>query len=163
MTFQIVLGLGLALAAASPIAAQIPQNPQQILAGLYKADTKGHGGPVFDNEPPQTMQQVFSGRFNRAWNAAMRHNHDYPVIDADPFTGDQAEAPPKVLQINVEAASATTMVLVATIAGASAPPRPRNIRFSFILEDGQWHIDEIEYPGTQGPRPKLRAYLESVK
>ena len=72
---------GLAFAADS-----VPIDSVKALAAL---DNNGGWRPIFDNTPTALMRRYFSPAFNQAWAAAMKHNKDFPVFDADPLTGEQ--------------------------------------------------------------------------
>src|ERR1700677_1364536 len=63
--------------------------PIESVRALAALDNHGGWGPIFDNTPTPLTRRYVSPAFNQAWAAAMKHNKDFPVFDADPLTGEQ--------------------------------------------------------------------------
>ena len=79
--------LVLTMLSGPPFAADpVPIASVKALAAL---DNNGGRRPIFDDTPTSLMRRYFSPPFNQAWTAAMKHNKEFPVFDADPLTGEQ--------------------------------------------------------------------------
>ena len=93
--------LMLAMLACPALAADsVPTESVKALAAL---DNNGGWRPIFDNTPTPLMRRYFSPAFNQAWAAAMKHNKDFPVFDADPLTGQQNGGGIKSVSATMEA------------------------------------------------------------
>jgi hypothetical protein len=96
------------------------------------------------------MRRYFSPAFNQAWAAAMKHNKDFPVFDADPLTGEQNGGGIKSVSAKMEAPNrvAPTMTL--------HDGSERSVMFLMLhLAAGEWFINDIIYPHQKSLRVVL--------
>ena len=85
--WKVLCLLSLTLVSDQAMAADsVPIKSVKALAAL---DNNGGWPPIFDNTPTVLMRRYFSPTLNQAWAAAMKHNKEFPVFDADPLTGVQ--------------------------------------------------------------------------
>jgi hypothetical protein len=133
---------GLAFAADS-----VPIESVKALAAL---DNNGGWRPIFDNTPTPLMRRYFSPAFNQAWAAAMKHNKDFPVFDADPLTGEQNGGGIKSVSAKMEAPNRVAAKM--TLHDGSE----RSVEFLMIHSAaGEWFINDIIYPHQKSLRVVL--------
>ena len=133
---------GLAFAAES-----VPIESVKALAAL---DNNGGWRPIFDNTPTPLMRRYFAPAFNQAWAAAMKHNKDFPVFDADPLTGEQNGGGIKSVSANLEAPNRVAAKM--TLHDGSE----RSVEFLMIHSAaGEWFINDIIYPHQNSLRVVL--------
>jgi hypothetical protein len=133
---------GLAFAAES-----VPIESVKALAAL---DNNGGWRPIFDNTPTPLMRRYFAPAFNQAWAAAMKHNKDFPVFDADPLTGEQNGGGIKSVSATMEAPNRVSAKM--TLHDGSE----RLVEFLMIHSAaGEWFINDIIYPHQKSLRVVL--------
>ena len=127
--------------------------PIESVKALAALDNNGGWRPIFDNMPTPLMRRYFSPAFNQAWVAAMKHNKDFPVFDADPLTGEQNGGGIKSVSAAMEAPNrvAAKMKL--------HDGSERSVEFLMIYSAaGEWFINDIIYPHKKS----LRVVLDEV-
>ena len=126
------------------------------VVAVIKLD-KGDWAPVFAEKPTALMKLYFTEGFNASWVAAMRHNHDEPVLDGDPVTGAQSVTAVKLQSTKVgqsgDATTVTAQVLISQ--EGEKKPQPETIVFTMKREAGAYRIDDISVPD----QPSLRGYF----
>jgi hypothetical protein len=140
--------LTLALISDQALAADtVPIESVKALAAL---DTNGGWPPIFDNTPTLLMHRYFSPPFNQAWAAAMKHNKEFPVFDADPLTGVQNGGGIKSVSAKMEAPNrvAATMML------NDGSKRSVVFMMTHSARD-EWFINDILYPNQKSLRVAL--------
>ena len=124
--------------------------PIESVKALAALDNNGGWRPIFDNTPTLLMRRYFSPAFNQAWAAAMKHNKDFPVFDADPLTGEQNGGGIKSVSAKMEAPNrvAATMTL--------KDGSERSVVFLMLHSAaGEWFINDIIYPHQKSLRVVL--------
>jgi hypothetical protein len=113
---------------------------------LAALDNNGGWRPIFDNTPTPLMRRYFSPTFNQAWAAAMKHNKDFPVFDADPLTGEQNGG--GIKSVSAPNRVAATMTL--------HDGSERSVVFLMLHSAaGEWFINDIIYPHQKSLRVVL--------
>ena len=124
--------------------------PIESVKALAALDNNGGWPPIFDNTPTVLMRRYFSPTLNQAWAAAMKHNKDFPVFDADPLTGVQNGGGIKSVSAKMEAPNrvAATMTL--------NDGSKRSVVFMMLHSAaGEWFINDIVYPNQKSLRVVL--------
>jgi hypothetical protein len=127
--------------------------PIESVTALAALDNNGGWPPIFDNTPTVLMRRYFSPPFNQAWAAAMKHNKEFPVFDADPLTGVQNGGGIKSVSAKMEEPNrvAATMTL--------NDGSKRWVVFMMLHSAaGEWFINDIVYPNQKS----LRLVLEDA-
>ena len=115
--------------------------PIEFVKALAALDNNGGWRPIFDNTPTPLMRRYFSPAFNQAWAAAMKHNKDFPVFDADPLTGEQNGGGIKSVSAKMETPNRVAAKM--TLHEGSE----RSVEFLMIHSAaGEWFINDIIYP-----------------
>jgi hypothetical protein len=115
--------------------------PIASVKALAALDNNGGWRPIFDNTPTALMHRYFSPPFNQAWTAAMKHNKEFPVFDADPLTGEQNAGGIKSVSAKMDGPNrvAATMTL--------NDGSERSVVFLMLHSAaGEWFINDIIYP-----------------
>jgi Protein of unknown function (DUF3828) len=158
--------------AVSPAALAAPpstNDPVAIVNAIYAraAKGKGDGGGAFIIENKAAKARYLSKALVALWAKADAHTPkgDVGPVDFDPVTNSQ-EPDVKSFKVAAEKLETDTAVIAVAIAGRSAPrtkPADNTIRYSFVLDNGQWKIDDIS--GARDGEPwSIRAMLtESLK
>jgi hypothetical protein len=122
----------------------------ESVKALSALDTNGGWPPIFDNTPTPLMHRYFSPPFNQAWAAAMKHNKEFPVFDADPLTGVQNGGGIKSVSAKMEAPNrvAATMML------NDGSKRSVVFMMTHSARD-EWFINDILYPNQKSLRVAL--------
>jgi hypothetical protein len=127
--------------------------PIESVKALTALDNNGGWPPIFDNTPTVLMRRYFSPPFNQAWAAAMKHNKEFPVFDADPLTGVQNGGGIKSVSAKMEAPNRVTATM--TLNDGSK----RSVVFMMLRTSaGEWFINDIVYPNQKS----LRVVLEDA-
>jgi hypothetical protein len=127
--------------------------PIESVKALAALDNNGGWPPIFDNTPTVLMRRYFSPPFNQAWAAAMKHNKEFPVFDADPLTGVQSGRGIKSVSAKMEAPNRVTATM--TLNDGSN----RSVVFIMLRTSaGEWFINDIVYPNQKS----LRVVLEDA-
>ena len=146
--WKVLYLLSLTLVSDQAVAADsVPIETVNALAAL---DSNGGWPPIFDNTPTLLMHRYFSPPFNQAWAAAMKHNKEFPVFDADPLTGVQNSGGIKSVSAKMEAPNrvAATMTL--------NDGSKRSVVFMMLHSAaGEWFINDIVYPNQKSLRVVL--------
>src|SRR3984957_9967258 len=124
--------------------------PIESVNALAALDNNGGWRPIFDNTPTPLMRRYFSPPFNQAWTAAMKHNKDFPVFDADPLTGEQNGGGIKSVSAKMDGPSrvAATMTL--------NDGSERSVVFLMLHSAAdEWFINDIIYPHQKSLRVVL--------
>jgi hypothetical protein len=124
--------------------------PIESVKALAALDNNGGWPPIFDNTPTVLMRRYFSPTLNQAWAAAMKHNKEFPVFDADPLTGVQNGGGIKSVSAKMEAPNrvAATMTL--------NDGSKRSVVFMMLHSAaGEWFINDIVYPNQKSLRVVL--------
>jgi hypothetical protein len=122
----------------------------ESVKALSALDTNGGWPPIFDNTPTPLMHRYFSPPFNQAWAAAMKHNKEFPVFDADPLTGMQNGDGIKSVSAKMDGPNrvAATMTL--------KDGSERSVEFLMLRSAaGEWFINDIIYPHQKSLRAVL--------
>jgi hypothetical protein len=127
--------------------------PIESVKALAALDNNGGWPPIFDNTPTVLMRRYFSPPFNQAWAAAMKHNKEFPVFDADPLTGVQNGGGIKSVSAKMEEPNrvAATMTL-------NDGSKRRVVFMMLHSAAGEWFINDIVYPNQKS----LRLVLEDA-
>jgi hypothetical protein len=140
--------LTLALISDQALAADtVPIESVKALAAL---DTNGGWPPIFDNTPTLLMHRYFSPPFNQAWAAAMKHNKEFPVFDADPLTGVQNGGGIKSVSAKMEDPNR----VAATMTLNDGSKRSVVFMMTHSARD-EWFINDILYPNQKSLRVAL--------
>jgi hypothetical protein len=124
--------------------------PIESVKALAALDNNGGWRPIFDNTPTPLMRRYFSPPFNQAWTAAMKHNKDFPVFDADPLTGEQNGGGIKSVSAKMDGPS--RVVAKMTLNDGSE----RSVVFLMLHSAaGEWFINDIIYPHQNSLRVVL--------
>ena len=124
--------------------------PIKSVKALALLDNNGSWRPIFDNTPTPLMRRYFSPAFNQAWAAAMKHNKDFPVFDADPLTGEQNGGGIKSVSATMEAPNRVAAKM--TLHDGSE----RSVEFLMIHSAaGEWFINDVIYPHQKSLRVVL--------
>jgi hypothetical protein len=124
--------------------------PVESVKALAALDNNGGWRPIFDNTPTPLMRRYFSPTFNQAWAAAMKHNKDFPVFDADPLTGEQNGGGIKSVSAKMEAPNRVDATM--TLHDGSE----RSVVFLMLHSAaGEWFINDIIYPHQKSLRVVL--------
>ena len=124
--------------------------PIESVRALAALDNNGGWRPIFDNTPTPLMRRYFSPAFNQAWAAAMKHNKDLPVFDADPLTGEQNGGGIKSVSAKMEAPNRVEATM--TLHDGSE----WSVEFVMIHSAvGEWFINDIHYPNKKSLRVVL--------
>ena len=146
--WKVLCLLSLTLVSDQAMAADsVPIKSVKALAAL---DNNGGWPPIFDNTPTVLMRRYFSPTLNQAWAAAMKHNKEFPVFDADPLTGVQNGGGIKSVSAKMEAPNrvAATMTL--------NDGSKRSVVFMMLHSAaGEWFINDIVYPNQKSLRVVL--------
>jgi hypothetical protein len=124
--------------------------PIEYVKALAALDSNGGWRPIFDNTPTPLMRRYFSPAFNQAWTAAMKHNKDFPVFDADPLTGEQNGGGIKSVSARMEAPNR----VVAKMVLHDGSERSVEFRMLHSAAD-EWFINDIVYPHQKSLRAVL--------
>jgi hypothetical protein len=124
--------------------------PIASVKALAALDNNGGWRPIFDNTPTPLMRRYFSPPFNQAWTAAMKHNKEFPVFDADPLTGEQNGGGIKSVSAKMDGPNrvAATMTL--------NDGSERSVVFVMLHSAAdEWFINDIIYPHQKSLRVVL--------
>jgi hypothetical protein len=140
----------LSLALISDQASAADSVPIESVKALAALDTNGGWPPIFDNTPTLLMHRYFSPPFNQAWAAAMKHNKEFPVFDADPLTGVQNGGGIKAISAKMEAPNR----VAATMTLNDGSKRSVVFMMTHSASD-EWLINDIVYPNQKSLRVVL--------
>jgi hypothetical protein len=140
----------LSLALISDQASAADSVPIESVKALAALDTNGGWPPIFDNTPTLLMHRYFSPPFNQAWAAAMKHNKEFPVFDADPLTGVQNGGGIKAISAKMEAPNR----VAATMTLNDGSKRSVVFMMTHSASD-EWFINDIVYPNQKSLRVVL--------
>ncbi len=136
-------------------------DPAATVSTVFKLNYRhNQPSPIFDfsEKPNPRMQQYFTAEFIATWVAAMRHNKERPVYDADPMTGRQ-----EVDSVTIKNSRTDLITFDRATVTDSVVAHPGGekliINFDMKRENAVWKIDDIHQPGQQ----PLRDYLRRVK
>jgi hypothetical protein len=124
--------------------------PIESVKALAPLDTNGGWPPIFDNTPTLLMHRYFSPPFNQAWAAAMKHNKEFPVFDADPLTGVQNGGGIKSVSAKMEDPNR----VAATMTLNDGSKRSVVFMMTHSARD-EWFINDIVYPNQKSLRVVL--------
>jgi hypothetical protein len=140
----VLAGLAVFLAAGPAFAGTLgPGDPTAPVAALYAVEKAGRPALGDAAERAATLTGRLAALYDRAKAVERATNEE--VIDFDAVTNSQG-AEVKSYALKVEQRDATHAVVVATIDPgdwARASPRENIIRFTLVVEQGRWRIDDI--------------------
>jgi len=140
----VLAGLAVFLAAGPAFAGTLaPGDATAPVAALYAVEKAGR--PALDDiaDRAATLTVRLAALYDRAKAVERATNEE--VIDFDAVTNSQG-AEVKSYALKVERRDATHAVVVATIDPGDwgrASPRENIIRFTLVVEQGRWRIDDI--------------------
>jgi hypothetical protein len=140
----VLAGLAVFLAAGPAFAGTpAPGDPTAPVAALYAVEKAGRPALGDAAERAATLTGRLAALYDRAKAVERATNEE--VIDFDAVTNSQG-AEVKSYALKVEQRDATHAVVVATIDPGDwgrASPRENIIRFTLVVEQGRWRIDDI--------------------
>jgi hypothetical protein len=140
----VLAGLAVFLAAGPAFAGTLATGePTAPAAALYAVEKAGRPALGDAAERAATLTGRLAALYDRAKAVERATNEE--VIDFDAVTNSQG-AEVKSYALKVEQRDATHAVVVATIDPgdwARASPRENIIRFTLVVEQGRWRIDDI--------------------
>jgi hypothetical protein len=153
------------LAAILPPHAPAADDPTAILTAIYTRLTKGKGdgGGTFVIENNAARAKYLSNSLAMLWNKADARTRkgDGGPVGFDPVTNSQ-DPDVKSFKVAAEKQAADKATMAVTIEAhqrdARANAADKTVRYDFVLEGGQWKIDDIK--GTVDGSPwSVRALL----
>ena len=140
----VLAGLAVFLAAGPAFAGTLaPGDATAPVAALYAVEKAGRPALGDAAERAATLTGRLAALYDRAKAVERATNEE--VIDFDAVTNSQG-AEVKSYALKVERRDATHAVVVATIDPGDwgrASPRENIIRFTLVVEQGRWRIDDI--------------------
>jgi uncharacterized protein DUF3828 len=161
----ILSGAATVLAAILPPHAHAADDPTAILTAIYTRVTKGKGdgGGTFVIENKAARAKYLSNSLAMLWNKADARTRkgDGGPVGFDPVTNSQ-DPDVKSFKVAAEKQAADKATMAVTIEAhqrdARANAADKTVRYDFVLEGGQWKIDDIK--GTVDGSPwSVRALL----
>jgi uncharacterized protein (DUF1501 family) len=161
---QLILsGAATLLAAILPRHAHAADDPTSILTAIYTRVIKGKddGGGTFVIQTKAARAKYLSNALVELWAKADARKGDGGSVGFDPVTNSQ-DPDVKSFKIAAEKQGADTATMAVTIEArqpdARANPADKTIRYDFVLEAGQWKIDDIK-GAVDGSPWSVRALL----
>jgi hypothetical protein len=161
----ILSGAATVLTAILPPHAHAADDPTAILTAIYTRVTKGKGdgGGTFVIENKAARAKYLSNSLAMLWNKADARTRrgDGGPVGFDPVTNSQ-DPDVKSFKVAAEKQAADKATMAVTIEAhqrdARANAADKTVRYDFVLEGGQWKIDDIK--GTvDGSTWSVRALL----
>jgi hypothetical protein len=161
----ILSGAAAVLAVIQPRHAHAADDPTAILTAIYKRVTKGKGddGGTFVIDTKAARAKYLSNSLATLWNKADARTRkgDGGPVGFDPVTNSQ-DPNVKSFKVAAEKQAADKAIMAVTIDAhqpdARANAADKTIRYDFVLEAGQWKIDDVK--GTVDGSPwSVRALL----